>query len=257
MSRDTRLEFVYKPAEFKVVEHVVIIYSCEYCNKYGENATIIKAPSKNALIPKSIASASLVAYILYEKYVMASPLYRIEKHFSGFDIMLSRQVMASWVIKVAQNHLIKIYNLMKEFLLKKEVIYSDDTEIQVLKEPGKLASSKSYMWFYITIIEEKICLLEYTETRARKHPKKFLNSFGGYVHVDGYASYEKIENIKLIGCFAHARRKFYEALKTLPKIKRTTKVASVIGFKYCNSLFKIENQITEEIIKEFGDDYGC
>jgi len=255
MKKEIRRELYYVPGTFKVIEHVAFVYSCRNCCEYEENATIIKANTPNALIPKSIASATLVAYILYEKYVMASPLYRLEKHFDGLDIALSRQILASWVIKVANNHLVKIYSLMKEELLKKEVLYSDDTEIQVLKEPGRLAQTKSYMWVYSSFIEEEIIIFEYTETRARKHPEKFLKGFSGFLHVDGYQSYEKIENTKLVGCFAHARRKYLEAVQTLPKANRTSEVASVIGFKYCNELFKVENIILEKVTEEFGENY--
>jgi transposase len=255
MKKEIRRELLHKPAEFKVVEHSVAVYCCRNCNEYEENATIIKATSPNALIPKSIASASLVAYVIYEKYVMATPLYRLERHFDRYDIALSRQVLASWIIKVANNHLVKIYNSMKEILLKKEILFSDDTEIQVLKEAERSARTKSYMWVYISVEEEKIYLFEYTKTRARKHPEDFLNGFNGFVHVDGYNGYEKIEGIILVGCFAHARRYFVEAVATLPKGKRTGKVASVIGFKYCNKLFKIENEIREKIIDEFDEDY--
>ena len=253
MKKEIRRELIYIPAVFKVKEHVIWVYSCRKCSLYGENATIIKAEPPAALIPKSIASASLLAYILYEKYIMATPLYRLEKHFYRFDIELSRQVLASWVIKVAENHLVKIYNLMKELLLEKNVIYSDDTEVQVLKEPGRKAKTKSYMWVYLTVIKEKIILFEYTQTRARKHPENFLQGFSGFMHVDGYSSYEKIEGVILVGCFAHARRKFLEAINVLPKSKRTSDVASVIGFTYCNKLFIIENKIIKEIEKEFGE----
>ncbi len=255
MTKEIRRELEYTPATFKAIEHVIYIYSCRDCNEYEEHATIIKANAPKALIPKSIASDTLVAYILYEKYVMATPLNRLEKHFIGLDISLSRQVMASWIIKVANNHLIKIYNLMKKILLEKDVLYSDDTEIQVLKEPGRAAHTKSYMWLYMSIIEENIIIFEYTQTRARKHPESFLKGFSGYMHVDGYAAYEKLEGITLSGCFAHARRKYMEALNVLPKAKRTSKVASVVGFKYCNKLFKIENEIEDKLIEEFGVNY--
>jgi transposase len=256
MKKEIRRELEYVPGKFKVIEHVRYVYSCRNCSEYEENATIVKANTPNPLIPKSIASATLVAYILYEKYVMASPLYRLENHFNRLDIALSRQVMASWVIKVADNHLVKIYDLMKEVLLEKEVLYSDDTEIQVLKEDGRSARTKSYMWVYISVIEEEIIIFEYTKTRAGEHPEKFLKGFSGFLHVDGYSSYEKVANITLIGCFAHARRYFWEAIKTLPKERRTAEVASVIGFKYCNELFKIENDIVEKLNAEFGENYN-
>jgi transposase len=255
MKKIIRRELLYKPAEFKALEHVIAVYCCRNCYENEENATIIKADSPVALIPKSVASASLVAYIMYEKYVMASPLNRIEKHFDGFDIQLSRQVMATWVIKVANNHLVKIYDAMKALILEKEIIFSDDTGIQVLKEEGRLATTQSYMWVYISVVEEEIYLFEYTKTRARAHPKAFLEGFSGFLQVDGYAGYEKIDGIILIGCFSHARRYFFEAVSSLPKAKRTKEVASVIGFNYCNQLFKTENEIIEKIIGEFGDDY--
>lgn len=255
MKKIIRRELLYTPAEFKALEHVIAVYCCRNCNENEEHATIIKAKSPPALIPKSIASASLVAYIMYEKYVMASPLNRIEDHFNRYDIQLSRQVMASWVIKVANNHLVKIYNAMKKIILEKEIIFSDDTEIQVLKEEGRLATTKSHMWVYISVVEEKIYLFEYTKTRAREQPKSFLRGFSGFLQVDGYIGYENIDGVRLIGCLAHGRRYFFEALTALPKAKRTKEVASVIGFNYYNQLFKIENKIIEKIISEFGEDY--
>jgi hypothetical protein len=145
---------------------------------------------------------------------------------------------------------------MKEMLLKKEILYSDDTGMQVLKEPGRNARTKSYMWVYISAVEEKIHLFEYTKTRARKHPENFLKGFSGFMHVDGYSAYEKIQGLTLIGCFAHARRKFIEAVSILPKPKRKANVASVIGFTYCNELFKNENKIIEKLEDEFGKDYN-
>ena len=255
MKKEIRRELAYEPATFKVIEHVSHVYSCRNCNDYEENATIIKADSPTALIPKSIASASLVAYVLYEKYVMATPLYRLENHFEKDDIELSRQVLASWVIKVANNHLIKIYNFMKEILLKKDVLYSDDTEVRVLKEPGRKATTKSYMWVYISVMEENIFLFEYTETRARNNIEAFLKGFNGFIHVDGYVGYENILGAILVGCFAHARRKFMESIKVIPKENRTANVASVIGLNYCNELFKNERMIVEKIIHEFGEDF--
>lgn len=256
MKKEIKRELTYTPAKYKVIEHIIYVYSCRDCNEYEENATIIKATAPNTLIPKSIASATLVAYVIYEKYVMSTPIYRLEKHFIRNDLQLSRQVLASWIIKVANNHLIKIYELMKETLLKKEVLYSDDTGIQVLKESGRLAQTKSYMWVYISVIEEKIILFEYTRTRAREHPENFLKGFNGFIHVDGYAAYEKLLGVILIGCVAHARRKFVEAIRVLPKKQRTSEVAAVIGFKYCNKLFKIENKIIEKLDEEFGEDYN-
>jgi hypothetical protein len=137
---------------------------------------------------------------------------------------------------------------MHEILLRRDILHADETTLQVIKESGRAAQSKSYLWLYRTGRDgPPIILYEYQETRARKHPEAFLHGFIGYLHVDGYQAYELIPGITLVGCWAHARRKFVEALTALPASARTahTPVAAQRGLEFCDRLFAIERELHE------------
>ncbi len=123
--------------------------------------------------------------------------------------------------------------------------------LQVLHEPGRAAKSDSYMWLYRSARDgPPIVLFDYQETRSKEHPRRFLEGFTGYLHVDGYSGYHDIENVTLVGCWAHARRKFDEALKALPTAERKKPTAARIGLEYCNRLFKIERGLKDATPEE-------
>lgn len=97
---------------------------------------------------------------------------------------------------------------MYKHLLQQDILHADETTLQVLSEPDRPAKSNSYMWLYRTGRESSpIILYDYQQTRASKHPRRFLAEYNGYLHVDGYAGYNGIPNVTLVGCWAHARRK--------------------------------------------------
>lgn len=185
------------------------------------------------VIKGSIASPSTVAYIMSQKYVNALPLYRQEQEFQRLGIEISRQTMANWVIRCANDWLEPMYNAMKEILLKPEVLHADESVLQVLKEPGKTPQSNSYMWLYRTSGDTKnsIVLYEYQPDRRAKRPKEFLEGFKGYIHCDGYDGYHGLpEDMTICGCWAHARRKFDEVLKSIkPAEQIGTKALAGIG----------------------------
>lgn len=247
MGKHIRKELKITPAAVEVIEHVTYTYSCRDCEKNSEETPITKSRAIEPVIPGSIASPSLVAYIMSQKYVNAMPLYRQEKDFERLGIDISRQNMANWVIKSSNDWLTPIYDLMKVKLLEEEVLHADETTLQVLKELGKPAQSKSYMWLYRTSADSNnnIVLYEYQPDRAHKRPQEFLNGFKGYLHVDGYEAYHKLsEDIIIVGCFAHARRKFDEALKSIPKQEQVGSKA-LEGKNFCDKLFKIERDLHE------------
>ena len=131
-------------------------------------------------------------------------------------------------------------------MVQKDILHADETEVQVLKEPDRAATSKSYMWLYRTGREgPPIILFDYRTTRASKHPHRFLKDFGGYLHVDGYPGYDSLSWLTLSGCFSHARRNFDKALKVLPKDKQHVDLPSWHGLQYCNKLFAIERELKE------------
>lgn len=179
------------------------------------------------------------------------PLYRQEQQLSRLGIELSRQTMANWVLNVADPWLKIIYDRLHVELLDRDILHADETTLQVLKEPGRSAETKSYMWLYRTGRDgPPIVLYEYQTTRASKHPDRFLSGFKGYLQTDGYSAYGKLTGITLVGCWAHARRKFTEALKALPAAQKDKPVAASVGLEYCNRLFAIERQLKDVSDKE-------
>jgi transposase len=251
MSTEVRQELKVIPAEVKVVQHVRHVYACRHCEREGIKTPITTASMPAPVYSGSLASPSAMAHVLHQKYVEGLPLYRQEKQWERFGVMLSRQTMANWVIYGANTWLHPLFERMAFHLRKQDILHADETTLQVLTEPDRAATSKSYMWLYRTGRESPpIVLYEYQPTRKGQHPKQFLGDFQGYLHVDGYAGYNRvIENrtdITLVGCWAHARRKFEEARKALPASVREKKEGIAYeGLSFCNQLFSIERTATE------------
>ncbi len=235
------------PASMSTVKHVRHTYGCRCCEKHSEKATIVKAPVAAPVIKGSFASPEAVAHIMVQKYVMGSPLYRQEKEMARQGIPLSRQTMSNWTIKCSEDWLEPIYELLHRKLIEHTVLAADETELQVLREPGKTAQSKSYLWVYRTgsDAEHPIALSEYQPDRRAKRPIEFLNGFKGYLHTDGYDGYHKLpEDITVVGCWSHARRYYDQALKTLSEKDREGTNA-LRGKRYCDKLFAIEKKLTD------------
>jgi transposase len=247
MSTEERTEIVVVPPKVMVKKHIRHILSCRPCEKHEVCTPIIKASMPRPVIPGSFASSSLIAYIMDQKYTNGLPLYRQEKQFERLGIFLPRQNLSNWVIKGAA-WLEILYNHMHKLLLKNDVLHADETTVQVLKENGKEASSKSYMWLYRTGSGgPAIVLYDYQMTRAGKHPKEFLEGYKGYLHVDGYAGYHDISDVILVGCWAHARRGFAEIVKALSKDDISL---AKEGLTFCNHLYSIEHKIMDLSPKE-------
>ena len=247
MGRESRRELKIIPAQVKVVEHVCNVYACRNCEQKNINTPIVKAEMPEPVIKGSFASPEIVAHIMTQKYVMGLPLYRQEQEFNRNGILLSRQTMSNWLIRCSEDWLEKLYNRMKVKLLEHEVLHADETTVQVLHEPGKTAESNSYMWLYRTSsdADNPIVLYEYQRDRKAEHAKEFLRNFKGYLHTDGYDGYHDLPSgITVVGCLAHVRRKFHEALKSLPKEAQKDSTAD-IGMWYCDMLFKMERRYEE------------
>lgn len=178
---------------------------------------------------------------------MYSPLYRMEKEFERQGLKLSRQAMSRWLLRASELWLEPIYEELHKQLLKRQVLHADETTLQVLQEPGRRSTSKSYMWLYRTSgdAEQQIVLYDYKPNRKPENAEKFLEGFSGWLHADGYQGYHRLpENIRVVGCWAHARRKFNEALQVLPEESRKDSQAAV-GERYCTELFRIEQALAE------------
>jgi len=241
---EVRKEIEIIPAQAKIIEHRKSIYGCRACEKNEINATIVSAPMPAPALPKSMASASTIAFVMNQKYVEAMPLYRLEKHLERLDICLSRQTLSNWVVNAAERWLSKIYDRLHQKLLENDVLYADETPLQVLNEQNREAKQKSYMWLYRTGREgPPIVLYDYQTTRASKHPKRFLEGAKGFIHVDGYSGYNDLANITLVGCLAHARRKFTDIIKALSSDNKQT--AAHKGLDFCDHLYEVEKKIKD------------
>ena len=238
------------PAQTIVHEDIYYTYACKNCSESADEGCetpVVKAPREKNIIPGSFATPEAIAHIMTQKFVMGSPLYRQEQELNRKGIHLSRQTMSNWILKATEDCLAPVYEQLHKELLARDVLHADETTLQVLHEPGKKPQSDSYMWLYRTSgdTDKPIVLYEYQPGRGAKHPKEFLAGYTGYLHTDGYAGYHDLgEYITVVGCWAHLRRKFDEAVKSLPKGKVKGSSASQ-GLTYCNLLFGIEQELTE------------
>lgn len=241
------------PAQYKVVEDVYPIYACRNCEKNNTKTPIVMAEKKKQLIPRSLVSPSLMAYIMSQKFVNSLPLYRQEQELKRNGLQISRQTMANWVIAGAA--LLKpLHDHMHEELIKKEILHADETELEVLHEVDRRYDMKSYMWLYRTsgYDDKPIVIYDYQEGRSGLYAKEFLDGFRGYIHTDAWSGYNRLRSTaKLCGCWAHMRRKFTDALKILKDPPKDCPEKK--GAAYCDKLFKIEekgeNYTTEERFK--------
>jgi transposase len=244
MGEEVREELKIIPAKAVLVRHVRHIYACRHCEESSDHVSIVKANMPEPVIKGGFASPESVAHIAVQKFVMGSPLYRQEQEWAQNGILLSRQTMSNWLVNASEDWLEPIYKEMKRQLCERQVLHADETTLQVLHEDGKPARSKSYMWLYRTSgeAEQQIVLYDYQRDRRYTHPEAFLKDFSGFLHTDGYDGYHKLpDRITVVGCWAHLRRKFDEALQTLPKEKRDSSDTAK-GIAYCDRLFHFEKQ---------------
>ena len=247
MGRETRRELLIIPAQVKVREHVRKVYACRDCERDECGVPIVKAPKDEPVIKGSFASPEAIAHIMTQKLVMGVPLYRQEQELKRRGIPLSRQTMSNWLIRATEDWLMPIYEAMHELLCLRNVLHADETTLQVLREPGKTAQSKSYMWLYRTGSDahHPIVLYDYQPDRRAKRPKGFLKGFEGYLHTDGYDGYHALgDEIVIVGCWAHLRRKFDEVLKTIPEKDREGS-QTMRGKRFCDQLFALERDFAD------------
>lgn len=243
------------PARLVVEEHSRHVYGCVCCSK--KNATdgttpvqIIKATIPHFPLEKSCAHPSLLAHIIHQKYSLAQPLYRIADDMkNSCGLTLSRQTLASWVIRSYERWLALIYALMREKLLERDAMHIDESPVQVLKEPGREPKSKSYMWLFAGIAAEKpLYIFEYNPSRSRAVVAGFLQDWSGTIITDGYAAYEKLgQDITRISCLVHIRRKYTDVIKGLDKekLKSVPGLVSLKALKMIDEIFHIDNTFND------------
>ena len=238
------------PAKFVVHEDHYVNYVCNNCDGEDTEEDIgkkqfAKTPHVPAVYPGSYCSPEAAAYLMTQKFVMGSPLYRMEMDFNRSGFELSRQTMSNWMIYCAETWLAPIYDRLHQMLLLEAIIHADETELQVLHEPGRKAQTKSYIWLYRTgrYSDHPIILYEYRPGRGSKYPLNFLSGFKGYLQTDGYVGYDALQDVTHVGCMAHLRRKFHDAVTALPNGKKSG--TAVEGEAYCEKLFQLERTFAD------------
>lgn len=196
--------------------YVANIYEATYkyhqCDQQNAISHLYQGNAPRALMPHSMASASLVAEIAYHKYVLGTPLYRQKGLWENQGLSLSDKTMGNWMISCAQ--IVKpVYDLLRKDLVNQKFLQGDETPYQVLQEPSKLATSKSYIWLARTIgrAQHQIVFYHYADSRAGKVAQQLYSGFTGILQCDGYYGYNAIvDSVERVGCWAHVRRKFYD-----------------------------------------------
>lgn len=223
IGEDVHEELETIPEQVYVKRHVYPKYACRRCEGSGDedNPVFRKAKAEPRLLPGSIASPALLAFILINKFADHLPFYRQEKRFERIGARISRQDMSNWAMRAYE-----VLKVLEELFIRKikegPVIQMDETPVQVMKEPGRDDKTDSYMWLARGgPPDSPLIYYRYHPRRNADFIKDFLEGFSGYLQSDGYKAYETAlrdsENITHVGCLAHVRRKFHEASKASKK----------------------------------------
>lgn len=241
-----------QPAVYTVEEHHVGVYAGK------DNQTMVKGNRPKDLLRNSVATPSIVASIMNAKYVNGLPIERISKEYERNEIHISKQVMSHWMILCAERYLGPLYDYLHLKMHDYHVLQADETPVNVSKD-GRPANSKSYMWVYRTGKSYKdtpIILYEYQRTRKAEAPEEFFKGFHGVVVTDGYSVYQSMdrshEEITFAGCWAHARRRFAEAIKALPANHKGDEKGSIANqaLKLIAAIYRENNELDKLSAKE-------
>jgi transposase len=240
------------PQQVRVIRHERVKYACPCCD-----GTLRLAAKPVQVIPKGLFTEGLLAWVITSKYMDGLPLYRqaaLLGRFGGAD--LSRNTMAASVVRVGQA-VQPIINLLRDRLLEAPLIYGDETEMQVLKEPGRKAQIKSYVWAQMTEgsgaqgTGPPIRLFAYAPSRGTETSLRLYAGArdGGVLMTDGYEPYNqvaKVNQLVHLACWAHCRRYFFDALQALPKDKRGPEQLAVQFMALIARLYHVESVAREE-----------
>ena len=208
MAEETSERYEYIPASMKIIQDVCLKYACDCTVK-----TATKPPQP---IEKGTAGASLLAQVIVAKWADHQPLHRQEKMFERHGIEISRKTMGGWMAQCA-DLLDPLYQLMKKELFGSKVIGTDDTGVKVLDRKLPFARI-GRIWPYVGDAHHPVIVYDYTPTRGRAGPAKFLEGYKGYLQADAYSVYDAFfksaRGMTEVGCWMHARRYFFKALES-------------------------------------------
>jgi transposase len=232
------------PEQIYVERHIRPKYACHHCegSEDEDKPPVRIAPTPPAVIPGSITTVGLLAFIIVKKFVDHMPFYRQEKRFEQLGIHIPRQDMSNWVVAVGRM-LSPLVELFRDRIRAGPIVNMDETRLQVLNEEGRANTTESRMWLSRGgDPKAPLCHYAYHPRRDAEHPREFLADCTLFLQTDAYEVYDRIAaeepGITLVGCWAHARRKFHDAQKASKKAGAATE-----GLSYVRKLYKIEKEL--------------
>jgi len=240
-------KLVVIPMQIYVEQAIRPKYACPCCEgtEDEDRPAVRIAPVEPAIIPKSIASSSLLATIFTQKFETHLPYYRQEIQFERIGAMISRQDMSNWQQQVFEK-LKPLFDMLKKTVKSGPVLQMDETVVRVIGEENRSDIQQSRMWLARGGPPgKKVIWYKYYPTRAAYNAKEFLEGYSGYLQTDGYEGYDSavrdMPGIIHVGCFAHARRKFFEAAKINKKQQSAEE-----GIKHIRKLYLLEDALRDK-----------
>jgi len=230
------------PARFQIIQNVRFVYGCR-CG-----VAPVTTPLAPFILPKTQVTASFLATIAVQKFEDALPLFRQAKIYKNrFGVPFNNTTLSNWMIKGSQR-LKPFMDLLLERLLQNEYIQADETTLQVLKAHKSKATKKSYIWMGVGMDRYKVVYMHYANNRGAAVASTLFKDFSGYLQTDGYAGYNSVvqtEGMTQLACWAHARRKFADIIKSGVSDTQS-KVYAQEAITLIQKLYKIEKEIKED-----------
>jgi transposase len=228
----------YEPSTLFVIEHVRCTYACARCEGH-----VVTAGKPAQPIQKGLPGPGLLAHVITEKYCDHIPLHRQERRLGRQGVELSRSTLCDWMAGAGRT-LEPLYELMRTLILLCGTIHTDDTSVKVRDSERKIKAT-GRLWIYFGDYLYPYNVFDFTMSRKRDGPSRFLKGFRGYLQADAFSGYDRIYaggDVVEVGCNAHARRKFVESQKT-------DTVRSAVALAYYRQLYAIEKEIKAELAK--------
>ncbi len=214
IAEDTSEQLDYRPAALFVVEHVRHVYACAHCQ-----GCVTTAPRPDAAIDRGLPGPGLLAHIAVSKYLDHLPLHRLERIFARHGLELPRSTICDWMARLAA--LVRpVYERLKTEVLDSRVLQTDDTIVPV-QDPSREHCRQARAWVYLGDAAHPFTVFDYTPDRSRDGPAEFLGKYQGFLQADAYAGYDHLfagGKVVEVGCWAHARRKFYDHQDAAPEL---------------------------------------
>lgn len=234
----------YFPASFKVLKHIRHKYGCPCCEGDGYNPNIATATKPSQPIDKGLPGPSLLAHVITSKLGDHLPLYRLERIFGRHKVSIARSTMCAWM-RAAGEMVRPLVDLMTERVKASRVIHTDDTPVPI-QSPGAKQCRKGRIWCYLGDEANPYVVYDYTPNRSRAGPAEWLGGYRGYLQADAFSGYDGIYSggrVTEVACWAHARRKFYDAQDS--DARRSVEMLALVG-----RLYAIEREAKQKALDE-------